>query len=91
MQATQLPASTPTVSATSTATTTTSQVGARPGTMWDTAGPSGPAGATPKSDANDSFGLANISFGSSLVQAVELLSGSLLSSLASPDAGDGKS
>ncbi len=92
MQATQRPTSTPTVSATSTAaTTTTSQVGARSGTMWDTAGPSCPAGATPRSDANDSFGLANISFGSSLVQAVESPSGSLLSSHASTDAGDGKS
>ncbi len=59
--------------------------------MLDTAGPSGTAGTTPRSVANYSFGLANISFGSSLVKAVESPSAPLLSSLASADAGDGKS
>ncbi len=56
--------------------------------MWDTAGSSAAAGATSRSDNNDSFGIANLSFGSSQVQAVESPSGSLLSSLASGD-GDG--
>ncbi len=82
MQTTQRPASTPTVSATSTATST-NQVGACLGPMWDAAGLSAPTAAIPISGANDSFGLANISFGSSLVQAVDSLNVSLLSSLAS--------
>ncbi len=76
----------PTDTATATTTSGNSQVGAG-GQMWDTAGPSAPAGANPRSD-NDSFSLGNISFGSSLVQAVESPRGSLLSSLASAD-GDG--
>ncbi len=55
--------------------------------MWDTAGPSAPAGATPRSDTNnESFGLGNISFSSSLVQVVDSPSRSLLSSLASASA-----
>ncbi len=75
-------------SATSTATSGSIQVGgACDGLLWDTAGPSAQAAAIPRSD-NDSFGLTNISFGSSLVQAVESLSGLLLSSLTSGD-GDG--
>ncbi len=89
IQATPQPPSTPTSTATATSTSGNSQVGAC-GQMWDTGGPSAPAGATARSDNNDSFGLGNISFGSSLVQAVESPSGSLLSSLASASAdGDG--
>ncbi len=55
--------------------------------MWDTEGPSAPAGATPRYNTNnEGFGLGNISFGSSLVQAVDSPIGSLLSSLASTSA-----
>ncbi len=55
--------------------------------MWDTAGPPATAGATPRPDTNnDSFGPSNISFGSSLVQAMDSPSGSLLLSLASASA-----
>ncbi len=53
--------------------------------MWNTTGPSSHARVIPRSDDNDSFGLANISFRSSLVQHVESPSESLLSSLASGD------
>ncbi len=65
IQATPQPVSRPTSTSTATSTITsgTSQVGAHRGQMWDTAGSLAPAGATPRSDINKSFGLTNISLG----------------------------